>query len=126
MMERKNFSLTSRIRSVVCAIQGLCDMLRTEPNAWLHLVATVTILGLSFWFGLTVMEWGFIVVSIVAVWTAEAFNTVIEVMVDKISPEYSHEAKRAKDIAAAAVLITAVGASVTGLIILGPHLAAKF
>jgi hypothetical protein len=60
-----------------------------------------------------------------AVWVAEAFNTVFEIVVDIASPQYSYAARRAKDIAAAAVLIASLGAVALGLVILGPPLLKK-
>ena len=61
-------------------------------------------------------------IAIAAVWIAEAFNTVIEMLVDIVEPTYTPQAKRAKDVAAAAVLITSVGSAILGVIILGPPL----
>ena len=111
-----------RIRSFRHAFRGLKDMIRTEPNAWIHCIVTVAVLGLAWWLQLDWVKICLIVLVIVSVWTAEAFNTVIEIVLDFVTPEYSVIAKRAKDIAAAAVLVTVLGAVVLGFAILGPAL----
>jgi len=123
---RKGSSVSQRIRSFKHAATGLRDMIRTEPNAWVHCVATVLVLGVSWWLKLDPIRLTLIILAIVSVWVAEAFNTVIEIVLDFVSPRYSDVAKRAKDIAAAAVFITCIGAAIIGIIILGPALSVKF
>jgi len=66
-------------------------------------------------------EWCWIVLAIVAVWTAEALNTAFEFLTDLASPTFHPLAGKAKDVAAGAVLITAVGSVLIGLLVLGPH-----
>lgn len=98
-------------------------MLTTEPNAWIHAVATAFVFILSWWLQIDQQRFALIVIAVVAVWVAEAFNTVLELMVDMVtSKQYSVLAKRAKDIAAAAVLIASIGAVLIGVVILGPAL----
>ena len=115
--------IRARLGSFRNAFRGLTDMLRYEYSAWFHAAATIVILALSWWLRIDRESVAFIVIAIVAVWTAEAFNTVLELVVDIVSSgTYSNLAKRAKDIAAAAVLVTSLGAVVVGLLILGPPL----
>lgn len=97
-------------------------MLRTQQNAWIHAIATVAGIGTGFWFGFSRSEWCWIVVVTISVWTAEALNTAFEFLTDVASPEFHPLAGKAKDVAAGAVLIAAIGAVVIGLIIIGPHL----
>lgn len=68
------------------------------------------------------LEWCCILLAIVGVWTAEALNTAIEFVTDLASPEFSHLARNAKDVAAGAVLVAAVGAVALGLLVFGPRL----
>jgi diacylglycerol kinase (ATP) len=75
---------------------------------------------------LTKSEWCWIILAIVVVWTAEALNTALEFLTDAASPDYHPLVQKAKDVAAGAVLISAVGAAVIGLIILGPYLLRLF
>ena len=68
------------------------------------------------------LEWCAIAVAIAMVWTAEALNTAFEFLCDVASPEFHPLIQKAKDVAAAAVLLSAVGAAVIGLIVFVPHL----
>ena len=123
MKKKGKLTLKSRFESFSHAIRGLTDMLTTEPNAWLHLAMTAIVLLLAWWLQIEKEPLTLIIIVIVGVWMAEAFNTVLEIVVDLVSSgEYSEAAKRAKDIAAAAVLIASIGATIIGLIVLGPPL----
>jgi diacylglycerol kinase (ATP) len=55
------------------------------------------------------------------VWIAEAVNTAIEALADRITRENDDAIRRAKDVAAGAVLLAAITAAIIGLLILGPH-----
>jgi diacylglycerol kinase (ATP) len=123
MAEKKPSFLASRIKSFAYAYEGLRDMISTEQNAWIHAAATVIALGLAWWLDITKTEWALIILAIVGVWVAEAFNTVLETMADlTVGARQSKAVKRAKDMAAAAVLVAAIGALAIGLTILGPGL----
>lgn len=63
-----------------------------------------------------------LLVTITLVVGAELLNTAIEVTVDLISPEYNHLARVAKNVAAAAVLVTACNAVLVGILLFGPPL----
>ena len=122
-MKNKALSIKSRLRSFSNAFSGLKDMLMTEPNAWLHAVMTCLTLILSWWLAIEQQKFALIIFAIVVVWVAEAFNTVLELTVDiAASKTQSEMAKRAKDIAAAAVLIASLGAALIGVLVLGPPL----
>lgn len=99
-------------------------MLRTQHNAWIHAVATVVVVAAGLAFGLTASEWSWLVLAIVAVWTAEALNTAFELLADAASPDFHPLVERSKDVAAGAVLISAIGSVVVGVIVLGPHVLA--
>ena len=71
----------------------------------------------GFFVGLSRLEWCAVVLAMVAVWTAEALNTAIEIVVDLASPDVHPLAGRAKDVAAGAVLISACGAVVVGILV---------
>lgn len=97
-------------------------MLREEHNAWIHGVITIAVCGAGFWLELSRLEWCWIVLAMMAVWTAEGMNTALESLANAVSTEPHPSVRRAKDAAAGAVLIAAVGAVVIGLLVLGPHL----
>jgi diacylglycerol kinase len=124
--EDRPFQFTGRVRSFRYAISGILRMLRCQHNAWLHLGVTAGVVGLGFFFGLTTGEWCWIILAIAIVWTAEALNTAFEFLADAASPTFHPLVRDAKDVAAGAVLITAVGAAIIGVIIFWPHVAAMF
>ena len=98
-------------------------MFLTEHNAWVHALVTILVLDFAWWLGINRHDFAFIIIAIVIVWTVEAFNTVLEIMADLVvGQRYSKIVKRAKDIAAAAVLIAAIGAVGVGMAILWPLL----
>jgi diacylglycerol kinase len=120
-MADSDLSFTGRIRSFRCAIMGIWVMLCSQHNAWIHAAATVVVVLVGLYFGLTRSEWCWIVIAIVSVWTAEALNTAFEFLTDVASPQFHPIAAKAKDVAAGAVLIAALGSLAIGLLILGPY-----
>jgi len=118
------FSLRSRLRSFAHALSGLGFMLRTQHNAWLHLAATLMVVVLASFLEIRLEDWRWLIVAIVMVWVAESFNTAVEYLCDVVSPGYSVSVKRAKDIAAGAVLVCAVGAVLVGTVTLWPYIEA--
>jgi diacylglycerol kinase (ATP) len=111
------------LRSLAHALRGVDHMLRTQPNARLHLLVAVLVCAVGIYFGLSRAEWLWVSVAIVLVWSAEAFNTALEQLADALHPGRHPGIGRAKDVAAAAVLIAAVGAAVIGILVFVPHLA---
>ncbi len=120
----RSLTFTGRIRSFSFAIRGVAIMLRSQQNAWIHAIATIVVVGAGFFFGISRTEWCWIVLAVVAVWTAEALNTALEFLADVASPDFHPITGQAKDVAAGAVLIAAAGASIVGLLVLGPHVVA--
>ena len=118
--------LKSRVNSVKCALVGLRDIVKTEHNTRSHAFFTVATLCLAAWLEIEGVRLVLVVLAIVLVWITEAFNTVFELVVDIVSPEYCETARRAKDIAAAAVLFAAIAAFITGFVIILPPLLSKF
>ena len=95
---------------------------RTQANFRIHVLMALTAWFLAWQLRISGSHFALIVLSSVLVLAAEAFNTALEFTLDHFSPHESWPAKWAKDAAAAAVLITALGALITGLVILGPPL----
>ena len=117
----KPFSFTGRIRSFKYAFAGIWTMLKSQQNAWVHVFATVAVVTVGFVLGISPAEWCWLVIAIIAVWMAEALNTAIEFLADVASPEFHPLVKKAKDVSAGAVLISAIGAIIIGIIIIGPY-----
>ena len=122
MKKKSSFSFAARIRSFGYAINGIFTVFKTQHNAWIHLVATLVVIMLGAWFGLTNIEWCLIGIAITLVLIAEMFNTAIEMIMDKISPERSEETGKIKDIAAGAVLVAASVAVVIGALVFVPKI----
>jgi diacylglycerol kinase (ATP) len=120
--ETQRFSLAARLRGFGYAFSGLRFMLRTQHNAWLHGLATILVVTLGLALRVSLGDWRWLIVAMVAVWTAEAFNTAVEYVCDAVSPGYSEVVKHAKDVAAGAVLISAIGAAIIGALTFWPYL----
>ncbi len=114
--------LQKRVRSFQYAFDGWWYVLRTQRNAWIHAVISIAVLALGLWLQLGRMDWAVLILAMMIVWVGEFFNTSFEAVVDMVMPDYHPKAKVAKDVAAAAVLVGALGAALVGLLILGPPL----
>ena len=124
MIDGGSLTFTGRLRSIRCAVNGVALMLRSQHNAWIHAAATLAVCLAGVLLRLSTSEWCWIVLAIVAVWTAEALNTAFELLTDVASPGSHPLAGRAKDVAAGAVLISALGSMTIGAIIFGPRVLA--
>ena len=111
------------MRSVGHALRGIAALLRSQHNAWVHAAATIAVCGLGLVLGVGAADWLWLVFAITLVWMAEAFNTALELACDAASPEFHPLVGRAKDVAAGAVLIGALGATVVGCLVFLPYLA---
>jgi diacylglycerol kinase len=115
----------SRLHSFQHAFAGWWYVIRTQRNAWIHMLATVLVLGLTLWLRVGTIELAVLLLSIGLVWTAEFVNTALEAVVDLASPEVHPLAKVGKDVGAAAVLVAALLSVIIGLLILGPPIAER-
>ncbi len=104
------------------AFAGLWYAFRTQRNMWVHITIAILAILLGIVLRISAVEFAMIFVAITAVFIAEMFNTVFELCVDLAAPEYNPLAKVAKDVAAGAVLLSAMLAVVIGLFVFGPHL----
>ena len=98
-------ALARLIRTIGYALAGLASMFRTERNARLHALGAVVLVALSTWAGLGRLEWALVAAGVLLVLSAEAMNTAVETVVDHVQPEWHEAARRAKDVAAGAVLL---------------------
>jgi len=120
--DARPFQFTGRIRSFRRAIAGILRMIRCQHNAWIHALATLIVLAAALFFHISAADWCWIILAISIVWTAEALNTAFEFLADAASPEFHPLVRDAKDVAAGAVLFTAIAASIIGVIIFWPYL----
>ncbi len=107
-------------RSFIYAFQGIRHVFGTEANMKIHLIFTFLVIVCGLIFRISNVEWMFCLLSFGLVISMEMMNTAIEKLVDYLSPEFNAMAGNIKDIAAGAVLISAVFAALTGLIIFVP------
>jgi diacylglycerol kinase len=115
-------SLRAFLRGFGYAFAGIAYAVRTERNLRVHLVIAGLAVVAGWTLRVTAIEWAILVLTIGAVFSAELVNTVAELAVDLLTQEYHPMAKVAKDVGAAAVLVTAVAAVGVGIAIFGPRL----
>ena len=120
--ESTGFSVAARGRSFVNAFRGLAALLASQHNAWIHALATVAVAAAGFALGVTRLEWALLALAVGGVWSAEAFNTAVEWLADVVSPDHHPLIGRAKDVAAAGVLLASAAAVGVGLLVFLPHL----
>jgi diacylglycerol kinase (ATP) len=109
------------LKSFGYAGRGVCQFVRHEQNVRIHLLATVAVTVAGGLLGLNPYEWIAICVAIGLVFSAEAFNTAIEKLVDMVSPEQRPQAGLVKDLAAGGVLICALVSVIIALIVFLPY-----
>ena len=110
----------TRAQSFQYAFGGWWYVIRTQRNAWIHAIVSVSVIGISIWLQLSSHDWALIIIAIAMVWTAEFINTALEAIVDLASPEQHELARISKDVGDSSVLIAAGSAAIIGFIILGP------
>ena len=121
-MKQKTFSMQSRLNSFGFAFRGIFKFFQQEHNAWIHLVATVAVFIAAIYYPVSGSELIALIIVSGFVWVAEIFNTVIEKIMDFISPEYHESVKCIKDLAAGGVMLSALTAAATGIVVFIPKL----
>ena len=115
-MESKSLHPRHRISAFGYAIRGIISLIKQEPNARLHAVATFLIIAYGFYRHISKTDWMLLTLAIAAVWIAEALNTCIEMICDLVAGgAYHAKVKLIKDIAAGAVLVSALAAAIIGI-----------
>lgn len=120
----KEFSLIKRVKSFTYAGRGLSIFMRTTHNAWIHTVIFIAAILIGFYFKITSTEWAMLVFAGGLVFVSEAFNTAIEIDMNLTSPDHHPYARDTKDVAAGAVLLSAITAVVIGILIFGHYVVA--
>ncbi len=119
-MKSGKFSVSARLRSFKDAFRGFWWLLREEHNAWIHLAIVAVLIPVCIIGKLSLLEWTIIILCIGLVLAMEMVNSAIESLADKVSPGFDPLIGKIKDLAAGAVLISAIAAAIAGLIILIP------
>ncbi len=110
-----------RLRAFALAFRGVTEAWKSELHFQIQTLIAVAVIAVGFWLQITLLEWSLITLAISSVLTAELLNTAIEKTLDRVSDEFHPLTKSAKDIAAGAVLISACGSVIIGVIIFLPR-----
>jgi diacylglycerol kinase len=110
------------VASFGCAFAGFWHVIRTQRNMRIHLAVGAVAVAAGLGLGLDWTQWAVLVLAMGFVLVAEMFNTVAEAALDAATPYYHPLVKVAKDVAAGAVLVTALVSVGVGLLVLGPPL----
>lgn len=108
-----------------CARCGIAHAWRTQRNMRIHAVVAVLAIVLGFLLRIDGSSWCAVVLCIALVFAAECFNTGLEAVVDLVTDDYHELARVAKDCAAGAVYLCALGAVIVGCIVYVPALMAS-
>lgn len=107
-------------RSLNQAWRGMLYTAKTQRHVQFHLASGICVLLLAWWSEVTRFEWLILILAIGSVIGAEVMNSAIEIVVDMVQPNFHPLAGMAKDVAAGAVLVTAIQAAVIGIIVFAP------
>lgn len=118
----KDFSLAVRLKSFRDAFRGIGTLLRYEHNARIHLVILIVVIIAGIFLRISRSDWMAILFVSGLVFVSECFNTAVEYVSDLITESQNENIRRAKDVAAAGVLISALISVVTGVIIFLPEI----
>jgi diacylglycerol kinase len=99
------------------AFDGFRTAFKEERNMRIHTLATVVVIAAGIYVDLSALEWAIIAICIAGVFTAELFNTAIENLCDVVSPGQNEKIKIVKDISAAAVFCSSIGALIVAILI---------
>jgi diacylglycerol kinase (ATP) len=122
---RKGRLSSSLIASFRFAFAGFWYVVRTQRNMRIHLLFAAAVVSIGLYVRLEWTQWAILGLTMGFVLVAEMFNTVAEAAMDAATPYYHPLVQVAKDVAAGAVLVTALISVSVGLLVMGPPLWAK-
>ena len=117
----KPFSFKERLQSFRYAINGIRITLWKEHNFRIHLTAAILVISLGFYLEVKPAEWLWLILAISMVFITEMINTALEGLVNLVEPNQNPLARQIKDIAAGAVLLSAIAALAIGVAIFWPY-----
>jgi len=120
-IEDNNF-IGKRLKSFAYAFRGITALIKNEPNARIHLAATVLVLAMGIGLRISPLDWALLFFAIGLVFVAELLNTAIEKLADATQPKWDKKIGLIKDYSAAAVLVSAIIAAIIGLLVFLPPL----
>ena len=118
--------IKSRLFSIAYAVNGIKTAVKSETNMKIHLMAMLIVFSAALFFNVSEVHWMILLMCIGWVLMAEMFNTSIEVLCDYHTGERHPKIKRVKDVAAGAVLVSALVSFIIGLLIFYPYIQLHF
>lgn len=112
------------LKSFSYASRGLLKTWREEQNLQIHTLAALAVFTAGYLLSISQVEWLVLILTVLLVFLMEIVNSAIERVTDILKPRIHGYVKEIKDIMAAAVMISAIGAFVVGLVIFGPRILA--
>jgi len=119
---KQKFSLEARAKSFKNAISGFAILLRFEHNAKIHLFVFLIIILAALFLRISTIDWILIIFASGLVFISECFNTAIEYLSDAVTEKKNEKIKKAKDVAAAGVLISAIVSVIIGMFVFLPYI----
>ena len=119
-MGKQTFSFIRRLSSFKHALNGLLILLREEHNARIHLAVAMVVIAAGLYFHISGLEWIVVLLCVGLVFAMELVNSAIEALSDYVTTEKHELIKKAKDLAAGAVLIASIIALIVGMIVFVP------
>ncbi len=116
------FRLKTLQNSFKYAWKGFRYTFRNEQNFRIQIVIALVVIILMFVLQVRAIEAVALIFMIIAVLVLEILNTILEYFVDLLKPRLHHYSQIIKDMMAAAVLLTAIGAIIVGAIIFYPYI----
>jgi len=114
--------LERRIHSFKYAFKGIARVVETQANMRIHMLVSIIVIVAACYLRISSNHWCILILTILMVLVAEMFNTAIESICDAVTKEQNRHIAVAKDVSAAAVLVTAIGAVIIGLLIFIPYI----
>lgn len=108
--------MKKQLKSFGCAIKGFFGAVCSEGHLRFHLVAAVYVLVFSSFYNFSAAKWAVLIILIALVIAAELVNTAIEDTCDAVTTEQNEHIRRAKDMAAGAVLVLSIAAAAIAVI----------
>ncbi|MDE7180455.1 MAG: diacylglycerol kinase family protein [Muribaculaceae bacterium] len=108
------------------AFAGIGRLIKGEAHARLHVVSAILAIAFGLWLGIDRWEWVAVIICIGGVFMAEAFNSAVERLADRVTSDFDPLIGEAKDLAAGAVLLFSIATLIVAAIIYIPRLITLF
>jgi len=121
-MTKKESFLINRLKSVKYAFKGAFLLITTENSIKVQFCIGILMTILGFYYQISTTEWILQILCIALILALEGVNTAVEEIADFIHPEHHTKIGLIKDLAAGAVFIFAIAASIIGCLIYIPKI----